>query len=109
MNTALTLGVASDGTPRTAESRERDRALRLWWTQLAFNGAWSPLFFSAHRPGWALADLAALAGSLSAYVVTAKRVDASAARLVYPYLAWVAFAGVLNAEIVRRNPPRRAR
>ena len=32
------------------------------------------------------------------------KVDKPAAALMAPYLAWTGFAGVLNEEIVRRNP-----
>jgi tryptophan-rich sensory protein len=38
-----------------------------------------------------------------AYAAAARRVDKPAAWLMAPYLAWVAFATVLNAEIVRLN------
>jgi tryptophan-rich sensory protein len=31
-------------------------------------------------------------------------VDRPASQAFVPYAAWIAFAGVLNAEIVRRNP-----
>jgi tryptophan-rich sensory protein len=84
----------------------RSRALALWWTQLAFNAAWSPLFFGAHRPRAALADLGLLFASLSAYALQSSRVDRGAAGLIAPYLAWAGFAGVLNEEIVRRNGKR---
>jgi len=36
--------------------------------------------------------------------VTAKEVDGTAAACFVPYGAWVAFATLLNAEIVVRNP-----
>ncbi len=84
-------------------SAARTRALRLWWTQLALNAAWSPLFFGARRPKAALADLLLLTGAVVAYANAARRVDAGAAAMMLPYLAWLGFAGVLNEEIVRRN------
>jgi translocator protein len=86
------------------ESPERKRALALWGAQLAANGAWSWLFFGKRWPEAALADIGALAVALTAYTWKAARVDRPAAWLMAPYLAWIAFAGVLNAEIVRRNP-----
>jgi tryptophan-rich sensory protein len=81
----------------------RSRALALWGAQLASNAAWSPLFFWAHRPRAALADLTVLLAALAAYTRESARVDRGAAWMVAPYLAWGIFAGVLNAEIVRRN------
>ena len=84
-------------------SRERTRALQLWGVQLALNAAWTPLFFGAHAPRWALADIGLLLGAISAYALAARRVDRPAAWMMTPYLAWTAFATVLNAELVRRN------
>jgi tryptophan-rich sensory protein len=75
----------------------------LWWTQLAFNAAWSPLFFGAHRPRAALIDLTLLVASLAAYARESGRVDRGAAGMIAPYLAWLSFAAALNREIVRRN------
>ena len=92
---------------RRPPSSARTRALALWWTQLGLNGLWSPLFFGLRRPGLALADLALMFAAISAYAVAAREVDRPAAAAMAPYLAWVAFAGLLNEEIVRRNRRRR--
>ncbi len=101
------LSAASATRVRRAEDPsggfERNRALRWWWTQTALNGAWTPLFFGARKPKLALADLAALLVALAAYTRSAAKIDRPAAALITPYLAWTAFAGALNAEIVRRN------
>jgi tryptophan-rich sensory protein len=85
------------------DSKERTAALALWGTQLAFNGAWSWLFFGKHRPRLALADLAGNYLSLGAYALAAAKVDRPAAALVTPQLGWLSFAGALNAGIVRRT------
>ena len=84
-------------------SPERTRALALWPAQLALNAAWSPLFFGAKRPDLAMADLTILMLALIVFVRDASKVDKPAAWMFAPYVAWVAFAGVLNAEIIRRN------
>lgn len=88
----------------TAPSRERNHALRLWLSQLAANARWSELFFGQHRPASALADVLALEGSILAYIRAARKVDRAAGNAFIPYAAWVAFATVLNAEILRLNP-----
>lgn len=88
----------------SAPSRERDNALRLWISQLAANAQWSKLFFRERRPVLALADIFALEGSIIAYIAAAHKVDRGAAYAFIPYAAWVAFATVLNAEILRLNP-----
>ena len=90
---------------RARPSPARARALALWSAQLAANAAWTPLFFGARRPGWALADLALLVAGLGAYVNEARKVDRAAAWMMAPYLAWSGFAGLLNEEIARRNRP----
>jgi translocator protein len=82
----------------------RRAALRWWGVQLALNAAWSPLFFGLRRPRTALVDAALLALAVGGYARASRRVDRAAAWLVAPYLGWAAFAAVLNAEIVRRNP-----
>jgi tryptophan-rich sensory protein len=99
-----TLGAVSAWrVARAPESKERSAALGLWATQLAFNGAWTPLFFGAHRPELAMATLAGNHASLGAYALAARKIDKTAAWLVVPYLGWVTFAGVLNASVVAKN------
>ena len=87
-----------------APSRERDAALRLWISQLAANAQWSKLFFGDRRPMAAFADVLTLESSILSYIKAARRVDRAAGNAFIPYAAWVAFAAVLNAEILRLNP-----
>ncbi len=87
-----------------APSRQRNLALRLWLSQLATNAKWSQLFFGRHRPTLALADIVALESTILSYINAARKVDSVAAGAFVPYAAWVAFAGILNAEIARLNP-----
>jgi benzodiazapine receptor len=86
-----------------AEEREKSKALKLWSAQLALNTAWNPLFFGARQPVVAFADLSCLAVTLLAYMRTTAKIDRTAAALFVPYVLWVAFAGFLNEEIIRRN------
>ena len=88
---------------KSTPSQPRARALALWGTQLALNSAWSPLFFGARRKRAAFVDLLALLGVAAAYAETSRKVDKTAAAMVIPYLGWLAFAGLLNEEIIRRN------
>jgi translocator protein len=89
---------------RQGESPERTAALRLWIAQLISNAEWTRLFFGEHLPGWSLADVLSLESAVLRYIAEARKVDKAAARLFVPYAAWVAFAALLNEEIVRRNP-----
>lgn len=73
--------------------------MALYGLQLALNLLWSILFFGLHAIGWALADIAALLAVIAATTIVFWRVDRIAGALFLPYLAWVTFAGVLNASI----------
>lgn len=78
-------------------------AMLLFFVQLALNFAWSFVFFSAHRIGLALADILVLWLSILVTLVAFAQISMPAALLLAPYLAWVSFAGVLNASIWRLN------
>jgi len=71
--------------------------------QLAFNAAWSPLFFGLHRPGIAFADIVLLWLALVASVCLFLRRRTVAGLLLVPYLLWVSFAVALNFAIWRLN------
>ena len=89
------MGVAAWRVWRGAHA-ERGTALSLWWTQLALNALWSPLFFGMRRLDFALLEILVL---LAAIVATARafwRIDRAAGVLLAPYIAWVAFAAFLN-------------
>lgn len=85
------------------DDRRRRTALTLFAVQLVLNAAWSPLFFGARLPGWALAEIAVLWLAVALTASWFWSIDRRAGALLVPYLAWVSFAAVLNAEIVRLN------
>lgn len=66
---------------------------------------WSPLFFKARRPDWALVEVVFLWSSLVALVVGLWPISHFASLLIVPYLLWVSFAAALNRAIVRLNRP----
>ncbi|MCE8044994.1 tryptophan-rich sensory protein [Halomonas daqingensis] len=71
--------------------------------QLAVNGLWSLLFFGMNLMVVALLDLVLLWGLLLLTIRHFARISSLAAWLLVPYLAWVSFAGYLNAGIVWLN------
>jgi tryptophan-rich sensory protein len=85
-------------------SWRRRKALRLWAEQLIANAKWTKLFFGQHRPKLALLDVIAMEGIILEYISVASKVDRAAAILFVPYMGWVAFATLLNAEIALLNP-----
>ncbi|MGY3239036.1 MULTISPECIES: TspO/MBR family protein [unclassified Bradyrhizobium] len=88
---------------RTLRREPRGRAMAFWIAQLVLNFAWSPVMFTMHRIGTALAILCGLFAAIVAYIALELSRDGLAAALLVPYAAWVAFAGVLNAAIWSLN------
>lgn len=74
-------------------------ALTLYAVQLALNVLWSLFFFGMRNPGLALLDILALLVAIVATMRAFAPISRAAAWLLAPYLAWVAFATVLNAWI----------
>ncbi|WP_170372407.1 TspO/MBR family protein [Ruegeria arenilitoris] len=85
---------------------ERDRgspAMRLWWAQLGLNFLWSPAFFVLHQPWLALAVILSLLVVIVLFIKHVRPVDRVSAWAFVPYLAWVAFATVLNLSTAVLN------
>lgn len=76
----------------------------LFTAQFALNLVWTPLFFGAHKVGAALLLIVAIFGLSLATTYVFSRIRAVAAALMLPYLAWLAFAGLLNWQITQLNP-----
>ncbi|MFN8629288.1 MAG: TspO/MBR family protein [Chloroflexota bacterium] len=91
------------GAPSRAADRVRP-AVAAFGLQFALNLAWSVIFFGQRAPKWAALELAGLLAALWATFFAFARVRLSAALLLLPYLAWSTFAGLLNVDVVRRNP-----
>lgn len=98
------MGVALAMVLHARGARRRGTALGLFAVALALNLVWSPLFFGAHQvtAAWMLI-IAMLVSGIAATVAFA-RVRRLAGWLLVPYLAWIAYAGVLNFRIDQLNP-----
>jgi tryptophan-rich sensory protein len=83
----------------------RIKVIILFATNAVFHALWSPLFFRARRPDWALVEVVFLWASLVALVGGLWPISHHASMLVWPYLLWVSFAAWLNWAIVRLNRP----
>jgi benzodiazapine receptor len=85
------------------------RPLKLYWAQLALNLAWTPLFFGLYPALGSLALWLGMAVILALILAVAFTVmdfgpvSAPAGILMLPYLAWVMFAGTLNAWAAVNN------
>lgn len=61
------------------------------------NVAWTPIFFKAQRPGWALVDIIVLDVTLAIMIAVFWKAYRPSSILLMPYMAWVSFATYLNA------------
>jgi tryptophan-rich sensory protein len=90
---------------RSSGVADRDWLLVCFSLNAFLNLLWSLFFFRLQRPDWALAEVVLLWISVALLVIVAGRISKAAGALLLPYLAWVAFAGALNFEVVRLNGP----
>jgi len=81
----------------------RTTAIIAFAVQMILNPLWSIVFFYMHVPLLALFVVVLLEISVLVMIRNFSRVDANAARIQWPYAAWVAFATLLNAAIVILN------
>jgi translocator protein len=88
---------------RTFLNHRRTAAMRFWVAQMIFNFAWSPLFFGFQEVALALIVIIALLISIVGFIATSRKQDYLSALLFLPYLAWGAFATLLNASIFLMN------
>ena len=77
--------------------------LLLFFVQLAFNVAWSWLFFGLRSPGLGFADIILLWIAIAATLVVFWKRTMVAGLLLMPYLAWVTFAAALNYSLWQLN------
>jgi tryptophan-rich sensory protein len=78
-------------------------ALILFFIHLVFNFLWSVIFFGWQQIGWALAEIILLDILIITLMLIFYKVDKKASYLLIPYLAWVAFASVLNLSLLLLN------
>lgn len=78
-------------------------ALYHFGAQLIFNGLWSLVFFGLRNPLLGVIIIVILWILIKRTIYWFRLVDKRAALLLYPYLAWVSFATVLNGSIVYLN------
>lgn len=77
--------------------------MKAWIAQLVLNFGWSPAFFGLHQIGLALVIIMLLLAAIVSFILLAWRRDRVCVWLFVPYLAWVAFATLLNAALFLLN------
>lgn len=77
--------------------------MKIWFAQMLFNWAWSPVWFIGQMLWPAFAIIIVILTLIIAFILTARKLDTIAAWLFVPYAAWVAFATLLNLSIAILN------
>jgi benzodiazapine receptor len=81
------------------QNEEVKKALLFFIIQLTLNAIWSYLFFGLKNPLLALIEIALLWLMIYETYLKFTKINKIAGYLLIPYLAWVAFAAILNASI----------
>jgi tryptophan-rich sensory protein len=97
------MGLALVLVRRAARDANLDRAQAAFGLQLGLNLAWSFVFFGGRNLRGGLGVILLLWLAIAATIVEFWRIKPAAALLLVPYLGWVGFASILNADIARRN------
>ncbi|CAN1529408.1 COG3476 Tryptophan-rich sensory protein (mitochondrial benzodiazepine receptor homolog) [Rhabdaerophilaceae bacterium] len=85
------------------EAGARGRAIGLFLLQMALNLGWSYAFFGLRSPLAGLLVIGALIIAIALTIRAFRPLDRASAFALYPYLAWVGFAALLNAAIFVLN------
>ena len=93
------MGYSASVIDRGPTSEARTRGMVLYLVQLGFNFFWSLIFFNGQWYGFAFLWLVALWVLVFAMIRRFRQVDATAAKLQWPYLVWLTFAGYLNLGV----------
>jgi len=81
------------------QNEEVKKALGFFVIQLILNAVWSYIFFGLKNPMLALIEIVLLWLMIYETYLKFSKINKTAGYLLIPYIAWVAFAGILNASI----------
>lgn len=99
----LMMGVAAWVVWRKVGLTGAGWALVVFGVQLVLNALWSLFFFGLRNPLAGFVEIVFLWCAIWATVILFWRIMPLASWLLWPYLAWVTFAMILNAAIWRLN------
>ena len=85
------------------KSKAKTSALTYFYIQLFLNSLWSILFFGYKLPLLSFIEVIAMWIMILFSIISFAKINKTAAYLLYPYLAWVTFASILNLSIVLLN------
>lgn len=86
-----------------AKPRGKEKALTIYWIQLAVNFLWSIVFFRFEALWAAFAVILLLLGLIVLMILCFRKISPIAAYINIPYLLWVTFASYLNLAVAIIN------
>jgi tryptophan-rich sensory protein len=89
-------------TSKAAKKKKR-KAIHIFLAQLLMNLLWSLAFFGLQQPLLGVIVIIVLWGLIYKSITYFKPISPLASYLLYPYLAWVSFATILNLSIAVLN------
>lgn len=81
------------------KNKKVNGAANLFWIQLFLNGIWTPIFFGSRQLLLALIVIMFMWLYILKTIKAFAKIDKLSAYILYPYLAWVSFATILNFSI----------
>jgi translocator protein len=85
------------------KNKNKTLALWLFGIQLVLNSLWSIIFFGLQSPLYALIEIILLWVAIVFTIKQFWKLNVKAGALLFPYIAWVTFAMVLNYSIWQLN------
>lgn len=79
-------------------------AMRFFGIQFLLNLSWTPVFFGLRNLFFALVLIISIWYFLFQTIRSFAKINKKASYLLYPYLAWVSFATILNFSVWILNP-----
>jgi len=86
-----------------SKKKNKKSAIKFFLIQLVLNASWSIIFFGLHNPLLAFINIIALWIAIYMTIRAFAPISKTASYLLYPYLAWVSFASILNLSIILLN------
>lgn len=98
----ILMGISSYMIYQT-KSKEKDIALKIYFTQLIINALWTLIFFRLQLQLFAFIWLIILLATVIIMVYKFYKIEKIAGYLQIPYILWLIFAGILNIAIYILN------
>lgn len=102
----ILMGIAAGRIANLYQSQPElvKKALIFFGIQLALNALWSILFFGLCNPMLAFFEIILLGLFIFETIKAFAVLDKISSYLLYPYMAWVSYAALLNVSIWQLNP-----